>query len=384
MVFGLAGTAATASGAGPYDVDVVLPLTGYGAFNGHAQSETLRVIEGYVNRTGGIRGRPLHFAESDSGSLPQTNIQLTSAILAHHPTVVIEGGPATLCRAVAPLYAAGPVMWCLSPAFFAERGSYGFSSGIESRVGMQVTLRYLQRAGFHRIGMLTTTDIAGQEAETALKELLGNPANAGIAVVAWEHFAPGDLSVTAQLAKIKAVQPDIVIGWSTGTPTGTILRGVKDVGLSVPFVTSNANQTYEQMEQYQQFLPPTYLMYSAMWPRYASLGNGPLKDGMAPYFASMNAAGVHIDGSSNLVWDAAMIVVTALRRIGPDATPAQLRDAISTLHDYYGPTGSFDFRLGNQRGVGLGDCIMVRWDARHGRWLQVSAPGGAPLPAALR
>ena len=57
----LASTAASVGAADPYEVNVLLPMTGSGAFIGQDAQVGLRLIEGMVNRSGGIGGRPLRF-----------------------------------------------------------------------------------------------------------------------------------------------------------------------------------------------------------------------------------------------------------------------------------------------------------------------------------
>jgi len=57
------------------------------------------------------------------------------------------------------------------------------------------------------------------------------------------------------MTRIKAAAPDVLITWSTGTPFGTLLHGINDVGIDVPVSSTNANQTYAQMKAYAAFLP---------------------------------------------------------------------------------------------------------------------------------
>jgi hypothetical protein len=74
-----------------------------------------------------------------------------------------------------------------------------------------------------------------------------------------------------------------------------------------------------------------------------------------------------------------MILVHMLRTLPEDATAQQLRDAILALHGFAGIDGYYDYR-GNQRGVGLKDDIVVRWDSQnHTGWIPLSAPAGMPL-----
>jgi ABC-type branched-subunit amino acid transport system substrate-binding protein len=182
------------------------------------------------------------------------------------------------------------------------------------------------------------------------------------------------------MAKIKAANPDVVVGWATGTPTGILLQGYKDAGLSQPFVASQANENSRQMQQYGAIMPRELIMYSVMFPAEPVLPNGPLKTAIADYTRSLKAVGAELgDSSSAETWDAAFILINALRALGTNATPDQIRTYISNLHDYYGPTGQFDFRIGNQRGLDAGNAIMVRWDVPSISWKPISAPGGTPL-----
>ncbi len=84
---------------------------------------------------------------------------------------------------------------------------------------------------------------------------LAVPENAGALDVVHEHFNVTDLSVNAQIERIKAANPQVLIAWTTGTPFGTVLRAVNDTGLNVPVYTNAGNLTYGQMAQYKDFLP---------------------------------------------------------------------------------------------------------------------------------
>jgi ABC-type branched-subunit amino acid transport system substrate-binding protein len=73
-----------------------------------------------------------------------------------------------------------------------------------------------------------------------------------------------------------------------------------------------------------------------------------------------------------------MIVIDALRKLGPAATPAQLRSYLEDLHGYVGITGTYDFRDGSQRGLTVDSTIIMRWDPVKSDFVSVSKPGGQP------
>lgn len=362
----------------PVQIAADMPLTGSGAFIGQSMVKVLDVIEKEVNAQGGIQGRPVHFEVTDNETNPQLAVQLANRAIAGGAQVVIDGGPAVICHAIAPLYNNGPVLYCLSPAFYPPKGGYQFAANVMSKDGMATLLAYMRGVGWTRIAMLSATDTPGQEADEALKALLAEPENREMRVVAWEHFAPSDVSVAAQVARIKAANPQALFVWVTGTPNGTALRGLHDAGLDVPVFQSDANQLYAQMAQYGPIMPKQYYIFADMWSAYDDLRNGPLKRNIGTFYDSLKAAGLRPDlGAANL-WDPVSIVISALRKLGPNATAQEIRDYILGLHDYVGVNGIYDFSQGNQRGITMRDMVVARWSPAAGTWLAVSGPGGVP------
>ena len=88
---------------------------------------------------------------------------------------------------------------------------------------------------------------------------------------------------------------------------------------------------------------------------------------MATYAAGMKDAGMAQDFQTGMAWDPAMIVIDALRKVGPNATADQLHDYIENLHGYIGITGTYDFRDGSQRGIGVDSTMIMRWDPDEAR-----------------
>jgi branched-chain amino acid transport system substrate-binding protein len=80
-------------------------------------------------------------------------------------------------------------------------------------------------------------------------------------------------------------------------------------------------------------------------------------------------------------WDAAAIVIDALRKLGPIATAEQLKNHILSLTDYPGINGLYDFKTNPTHGLGLSAVVVLRWDDQSQRFKWASAPGGALLPS---
>src|SRR5476649_1322306 len=82
MMVVLAGIPLPSGAVDPYEINVIMSLTGPLAFVGRELTEALHVTESTVNRSGGIAGRPIKFVIYDDQTNPQTAVQLMSSIVA--------------------------------------------------------------------------------------------------------------------------------------------------------------------------------------------------------------------------------------------------------------------------------------------------------------
>jgi branched-chain amino acid transport system substrate-binding protein len=104
--------------------------------------------------------------------------------------------------------------------------------------------------------------------------------------------------------------------------------------------------------------------------------NAQVKKQQDAYYAALKAAGVTPDMQSGMTWDAGLLTVAALRKLGPAATGAQIRDFISSQTAFPGILGMYDFVKVPQRGVTVDDVVMMRWNPTGG-WSTSSSFGGA-------
>lgn len=364
--------------AGPYEITAILPLTGFGAFLGTREAQALGVLEKLVNKQGGIKGQAVKFVVVDDQSSPQVSVQLTNTALAKHVPVILGSSVSPMCLAMAPLVAnAGPVDYCFSPVIHGTPGGYVFSSSAGSDDIAIVLARFFRERGATRLAVITSTDASGQDFDKQFDAALHLPENKDVQVLVHEHFNPSDVSVSAQMARIKAANPQALVTFTTGTPLGTVLRGFHDSGMDIPISASAGNMIYDQMAQYKGFAPKD--LYFAATRGVApdpALGKGPIKDAQTAYFDAFNEAGLVPDFATSLAWDPTLIVIDALRRLGTDATADALHRYIEGLHGWAGIDGLYDFRDGSQRGIGQNAMVIYRWEPADNRFVVVSKPGG--------
>jgi branched-chain amino acid transport system substrate-binding protein len=364
----------------PFDLDVMLSLTGSGAFGGLTNQKSQVVFEQLVNAQGGIRGRPLHLVFHDDQTSPQLAVQLMTSIMNRHPAVVIGPAYAALCNAVAAMVPNGPVDYCLSPTIYPPKGSYVFSNGPSQADLIATMVRYYKDRGIKRVAVVTTTDATGQDADKAIAAAFALPEmkTAGVALVAHEHYNPTELDIGAQIARMKSSNPGGVICWTSGTPLATFLRGWQQTGLDIPIGTSPSNMTRIQMTQYKPILPHQLFFTGAPYP--VGMGqNLAVRALVDEYANAMKKANIVTDLQTGLSWDPLSIVVDALRHVGPTATATQIRDYIATLRGFAALDGLYDFVQIPQRGIDGSNLIVMQWDAPRDTWIAATRIGGGLL-----
>lgn len=365
--------------ADTFDVYAILPVTGSAAFIAKSMMNALGVIEHQVNATGGIRGRPLHFVIQDDQSNPAVSVQLLTGILTKKPPIVIGPALSSACNATMPLFKDGPVDLCLSPGIHPPSGSYVYVSGPATADLFSAITRYVRERGLRKIAVIFSTDASGQDSERSLDQILAVPENRELSIVDREHFNPEDLSAAAQMARAKASAPDIVFAWCTGTAFGTLLRGIHDIGLTLPVFSNSSNMSYSQMAQYASFTPSELLFPGTPTFTPDQLPNGALKKAVTQFLAAFKANGTRPEASENQVWDPTLIAIDALRKYGPTVTPDKVRDYINSVSGRTGTYGKIDYQAIPQRGVGVESVVIQRYDPSAKAWIAVSNPGGDPL-----
>jgi branched-chain amino acid transport system substrate-binding protein len=374
----LSGSAhAPAIAADPVEVNVVISMTGQGAFLGSELKESMQLAADVANKGGGIGGRPLKVNFFDDQTNPQVAVQLFNQLSAKHvPVVVGPSFTAPCLAAAATVQANGPVLLCSSPAMHPTHGSYAFSMTPGIIDDLAVYVRFFRLHGWNRIGLITSADATGQDVERQLGAVLSAPENKNMKVVESDRFELGALDTTAQFSRLKAANCDAIIAWTTGAPWGTLVHGIDNVGLNVPIVTSPGNMVNAQMESLANILPKQLYFAGLNGMVRNALRPGPVADAQKVYYAAIDGAKVRQDFGNLTSWDTMMIVIDALRHLGPDATAAQMRSYILGLHGWPGVEGVYDFSDAEQRGVGQNALFIAAWDPAKKGWTAQSRPGG--------
>jgi branched-chain amino acid transport system substrate-binding protein len=362
----------------PVTIDVILPLTGGQAFSGAIHAQTIGVYERYVNANGGINGRPVHFEVHDDKSSPLVDVQLTNQIVAAKAPVLLGSSYQAGCLAELPILGNSTVAYCLSPGLNPKQPNM-FSAAVSTNYIVPAIYKFMRDRGYKKIAVITSIDATGQSHDALSQVTMDRPEFKSMNIVDYEHFSPADLSVSAQIARMKSANPQGVVVVATGNAFATVLRSMHDAGLDIPVITSAVNMNEDELKQYQPFVPKEIVFNSTLFYARPQDRKGAVRAAVDEFYAAYKMAGVTPSPESTS-WDPAMIMVTALRALGPNATGEQVAAYIGNLHDFAGSSGLYDFRTGDHHGLSDADIVWVKYEpGTAAKYVPVSKPGGAPL-----
>jgi branched-chain amino acid transport system substrate-binding protein len=160
-----------------------------------------------------------------------------------------------------------------------------------------------------------------------------------------------------------------------------VFKGMIQAGLDIPVAPTSGNQTFASTAQWESFLPKQLILASALYPEHDGIVqlDPAMEKAQHAMYAILKERNLKADNMVATSWDAGLIVVAGLRKLGPGATAAQLKEFISNLTGFDGVDGIYDFTKYPQRGLGPDSSTVTTYDAKNKAWAWLSKPGGEPL-----
>jgi branched-chain amino acid transport system substrate-binding protein len=159
-----------------------------------------------------------------------------------------------------------------------------------------------------------------------------------------------------------------------------VFRALKEAAVDAPVLMSYGNAVNVLMtQQWASFLPANLYISAQANLAPQQVTDAAVKAALAPYFDTLARIAQKPDVVSGGSWDAVLLVATALRKLGPNATAPQIREFLANTRNWAGINGRYDFKAIPQRGIGRNVMYVSRWDATKVAWLAVSRAGGSPI-----
>ncbi len=244
---------AAAQAADPVTIGAIEILSGPNAKYGVSIKNGFDLALDEVNRAGGVRGRPLAIAYEDSAGSKEQAINAARQLIARTKAALLLGPTlSTEMFAVGPIANERkvPIIGTSTTANGVTAiGPYVFRTSLPEANVVPVTLKTAQaKFGVRKVAVLYGRDDAfTKSGYDVIKAAL---ADLGVETLATETFGAKDTDFSAQITKIKSVEPDAVVVSALADAGAGILLAKQAQGFppSVRFIGGNGLNSPKVLE----------------------------------------------------------------------------------------------------------------------------------------
>lgn len=368
LAAGAAATTGAVSAVQAQNVKIgtILSVTGRAAFLGEDMKRGMEIAVEEINAAGGVLGKKLEWVFYDTESQSVKGVNAVKRLLSQDKVSMIVGGgsmsgialavmPMTE-RAKIPFISTEGSMQIVSPV--AKR-PFTFKSTADDDQAVSRALDYLKKKGVKKVALLHSTTGFGQSALVQTKKVAPKY---GVDVV-YEAFGPADTDLTPQLTRIKDSGAQAVIIW-TVTPAGVVaLKQMQQLGMQ----NLHRVHSYGFVSQRYMKLAGTsakgLLLISVKFPVGEDL---PDSDKAKKQILTLKAKykkkyGREPNQFVAQTYDAVHLARLAIEK-AKSTDPAKVRDALRTIQNHEGASGTFNFSKSRHSGLSKSDLVLVKWE----------------------
>ncbi|MBL6459438.1 ABC transporter substrate-binding protein [Belnapia sp. T6] len=333
----------------PIKVGAIISLTGPGAGLGQPQRQGMLLAEKTINAAGGVGGRPIKLFIEDDGSKPDIAKSKAERLIFDEKVSAIIGPSLTASTgAVAALTnAEGMPELCFTG--LGPRTELTYKSlfhllppqDLNARAMLEYTTKELKAK---KIGILHDTGY-GQVVTNQLNTLREKY---GVEFSAIEKFEVGASDVSAQAAKVRAANPDVVFVIAT---SAVPFRNARQVKIEQPIVSAIGSSTYDYVRGFGEYAD------NIVFPEFL-VGEQPKDSQKAFVDAFRKEYGSLPKNFEAAAWDGVHIVAKAVEKAGPRASGKELAAAMRA--PYSGVMASYDFTKDDMTGIDLSSYVFSK------------------------
>lgn len=351
----------------PYVIGAIFSTTGDNAPLGVPEQETVEMLIKQINKDGGVDGHQIKVDYYDDEGKPEQAVQACQKLLAKKGVIAIIGptlsGP-SLAIKDACQNAGMPNVSCAASVKIVEPvEKYVFKTAQTDSLAVAKLLDYIKAKSIKTVGFINDSNAFGASGRDQWTKLADA---AGIKTVAMESFNTSDTTMTSQLTKIKAQNPDAVVCWGTNPGPAIVAKDMQRLKMTQPLLMSHgiANMQFIKLAGSAAngvVFPAGKLLVADAIP-----GTDPQKQVLLDYRKSYEKAyGKGPNTFGGHAWDALMLVVDAAKSTGADK--AKMADALQDTKDFVGISGVFDMSAKDHTGLTKDAFAMVK--IQDGKWV---------------
>jgi branched-chain amino acid transport system substrate-binding protein len=365
--------AVTGTARGDINVGVTLSATGAAASLGIPERNTFELLPT------AIAGQKVNWIVLDDGSDTTKAVTNTRKLLSEDKVDVIVGSTVTpnslamidiVADAETPMIAMAASGRIVDPA--NPKVKWVFKTPQSDSLMADAIAVSMKANGVKTLGYIGFNDAYG---DSWLAEIKRSAQVAGIKVVAEEKYNRNDASVTGQILKIVAANPDAVLIGASGTPAATPQKDLATRNYKGKVYQTHgvANPDFLRVvgkEGNGTILPAGPMLVYEQLP-----ASNPVKKSAAEYVTKYEAKYGTRSTFGGHAWDAYMLLARAIPDALKKAKPgtkefrAALRDGLENARDVFGAHGVFNMTPQDHNGLDNRARLMIKIE--DGKWVVI-------------
>ena len=356
------------AGKEPYKIGAIFDSSGPAGSLGVPERDTVKMMVDKLNAGGGINGHPIELVMEDSES-DEVKALLKAKKLVNEDKVLAIIGPSTSGTTMSivpfatenkiPLISSAASVKIVEPV---KDRQWIFKTPQSDTLVAGKIFEYLKTKGLTKVAFLNMNNAYGESGRVEFTK--GAPAN-GITVIAQEKFEAGDKDMTAQLTRIKGLNPEAVVIWAIPPSASIVTKNYRQLAIKAPLIHSHGvgNEKFLELagnDANGVILPIGKLLASDALP-----DSDPQKQVITDYINDYKSAyNKTPDSFGGYAWDGLMMVVKAIEKAGADS--AKIRDELENLDNFAGISGTFSMSPADHNGLNQEDLVLV--EVADGKW----------------
>jgi branched-chain amino acid transport system substrate-binding protein len=367
--------AAAAPAMADINIGVTLSATGPAASLGIPEKNTLEMLPATIG------GEKVNWIILDDGSDTTRAVTNTRKLISENKVDAIVGStitPNSLAMADVVAEAEVPMISMAASARIVDPGSpktkWVFKTPQSDSLMADAIAVHMKANGVKRMGYIGFNDAYG---EGWLAEIKRSAKTAGIEVVAEEKYNRTDASVTGQVLKLVAANPDAILIGAAGTPGATPQKELAGRGYKGKIYQTHGVANPDFLRVVGKDGDGTILPIGPMLVFEQLPDSNPVKKTAADYIGKYEAK-YGKDSRSTFgghAWDAYMLLAAAIpeaqkkAKAGTPQFRAALRDALENIKELPATHGVYTMTPVDHNGLDNRARTMIRID--NGKWVLI-------------
>lgn len=354
---------------GSIKIGAVFSLTGPNSPLGVPEKQAVEMQVKKINQAGGINGKAIELIIEDDKS---DNTEAVKAIRKLHKTDEViavlgsSGSGPSLGMVDYALKEKLPLISMAAADQITNPVQVGIFKTPHTDIhGTKRIYQFLNEKGWKKVAILYDSNTYGSGWG---KQLNTYAPQYGLTIVAEEKYGTKDSSMSTQLTKIKSSGAEVLIIAGTNPAPSTIVKEAKQLGITMPIVSSHGSANEKFLELAGSAAEGIYMVAGKLLIPEQLKADDPQTPVIQEFVQNYkeNYHGLP-DGFAGYSYDGLNILVEALKSV--DGDRSKLADAIEKVN-YIGVTGEFKFSKNDHNG--LTEESMVILQVKDGKYTLVN------------